>query len=234
VAEGLRRAGIPVSQPHVVLLTSLLPENVQGLDDLLLTGWIGGREGRLRVIGPAGTRALVAGLEAALAGSAQRWRDDVTPDAALPLFAVEEAADGWSAELGALRLRATAQAASLAWRIEAGARAALVSGARPGEEAVLAAARGADLLVLPAVYGASVDAAVAAGTPEGERIGREAALAWRIEAAGELAERAGVRRLLLVRLRPLPLFDLQYERIAGARYEGDVEIADDGEEFVIR
>ena len=36
-------------------LSSLLPENTVGLDDLLLTGWLDGREAPLRVVGPAGT-----------------------------------------------------------------------------------------------------------------------------------------------------------------------------------
>ena len=31
---------IPVHQPNTVLLTSLMPENTVGLDDLVLTGWI--------------------------------------------------------------------------------------------------------------------------------------------------------------------------------------------------
>ena len=37
VAEGLRAAQIPVAQPRLVVLTSLLPENTVGLDDLLQT-----------------------------------------------------------------------------------------------------------------------------------------------------------------------------------------------------
>ncbi|NIY12011.1 MAG: hypothetical protein GWN02_28750, partial [Gemmatimonadetes bacterium] len=37
VAEALRGAKIPVAQPRSVYLTSLLPENTVGLDDLLLT-----------------------------------------------------------------------------------------------------------------------------------------------------------------------------------------------------
>jgi len=65
VAEGLRHATISVAQPTAVYLTNLLPENVEGLDDLLLTGWLEGRTEPLRLLGPPGTAALAAGLLAA-------------------------------------------------------------------------------------------------------------------------------------------------------------------------
>ena len=58
VAEALRAAKIPPSQPGVVLLTSLLPENTVGLDDLLASAWLAGRRTPLRVLGPPGTEAL--------------------------------------------------------------------------------------------------------------------------------------------------------------------------------
>ena len=59
VAEALRAAEIPLTQPTAVYLTGLAPENTVGLDDLLLTGWLAGRDQPLRVVGPPGTRALV-------------------------------------------------------------------------------------------------------------------------------------------------------------------------------
>lgn len=62
VSESLRRAKIPTSQPRTIYLTSLMPENTVGLDDLLMTGWLDGRQAPLRVVGPPGTAALVDGL----------------------------------------------------------------------------------------------------------------------------------------------------------------------------
>jgi hypothetical protein len=52
VAESLRVAQIPVSQPDTVLLTNLLPENTLGLDDLLAMAWIDGRREPLELRGP--------------------------------------------------------------------------------------------------------------------------------------------------------------------------------------
>ena len=62
VSEALRVSEIPLRQPQAVYLTSLLPENTVGLDDLLLTGWLQPRETPLRIVGPPGTEALTQGL----------------------------------------------------------------------------------------------------------------------------------------------------------------------------
>ena len=59
IAGALRAAEIPVHQPDTVLLTSLMPENTVGLDDLVLTGWIALRTEPLRVMGPPGTGAVL-------------------------------------------------------------------------------------------------------------------------------------------------------------------------------
>jgi len=52
VADALRHCAIPIAQPDTLLLTSLLPENTLGLDDLLLTGWNTPRAKPLRLLGP--------------------------------------------------------------------------------------------------------------------------------------------------------------------------------------
>ena len=70
VSEALRASAVPVEQPHVLLLSSLGAENVLGLDDLWLTGWLRGRETPLVVYGPPGTQALVDGLVRALSAQA--------------------------------------------------------------------------------------------------------------------------------------------------------------------
>jgi hypothetical protein len=49
VAEALRAAEIPASQPDTVFLTSLLPESTVGLDDLLFAGWLDERRPSSRV-----------------------------------------------------------------------------------------------------------------------------------------------------------------------------------------
>ena len=50
-------------------------------------------------------------------------------------------------------------------------------------------------------------------------------------AVGGLAARAGVDQLVLVRLRPPPVYDLQVTQIVGEDYEGKIVIPEDGDEI---
>ena len=64
-----------------------------------------------------------------------------------------------------------------------------------------------------------------------ERLRREAALQTAIEEVGSVAQRAGVRTLVLVRLRPPPVYDLQVTSIVGRTFDGRIEIPEDGDEI---
>ncbi len=235
VAEALRQARIPVAQPDTVFLTSLAPENTVGLDDLLLTGWLAPRSAPLRLMGPPGTRALAESLMAAHrdAVAALGERIGLPPEAAA-LEAIE-VPDGWSETRAGLGVRATALAGgplpARAWRFEAGARAAVVGGPGWDPDALVTLARGAHVLVQAAVHRPSVEMAVEAGTPEPERLRREADLYTATTDVGRLARRAGVQQLVLVRLRPPPLFAQQYRRLVGESFAGRVVVAEDGDEI---
>jgi ribonuclease Z len=232
-AQALRRARVAVAQPRVLLLTSLLPENVVGIDDWWAGAALGELPGEpLRVIGPAGTRGLVTGLRAAHAPS-------VAAEAASfgrggpPALDGIEAGEGFSLALGPLAVRAFAQRGgplpALAWRLEGGGAEAVVSSAGWDPEALVAAAAGADLWVHEALYGASLQAAIDAQPVGTEPLAREGALHTRLEDVGALAARAGVRRLALLRLRPPPVYDFQYRRIVARSFRGPVGIAADGD-----
>jgi ribonuclease BN (tRNA processing enzyme) len=230
-AQALRRAGIPVEQPAALLLTSLLPENTLGLDDWLWGVALAGA-GPRRVLGPPGTRELVLGLRAAHRAGARASAAGFGVDPEPPLE-IEEVGDGFETRIGALGARAAEQSGgplpALAWRIEGGGKSVLVSGVGFDPETLVEAARGADAWVHEALYGASLDRALAAEPANAEALAREASLHTRLEAAGELAARAGVRRLVLVRLRPPPVLAFQYERIVGRTFRGVVEIPEDGD-----
>jgi ribonuclease BN (tRNA processing enzyme) len=232
-AEALRRAGIPVAQPAALLLTSLLPENTLGLDDWLWGVTLAGG-GPRRVIGPAGTRELVLGLRAARRAGTQAGAASFGVEAEPPLE-VEEAGAGFETRVGALALRASEQRGgplpTLVWRIEGGGISVVASSAGFDPEALVGAARGADLWVHDALHGASLDEAVAAGGTNAEALAREGALHTRLEDVGGLATRAGVRRLALMRLRPPPVWDFQYVRIVAPSYLGEVLFPEDGDEI---
>lgn len=236
VAEALRNATISVAQPSAVFLTNLLPENVEGLDDLLLTGWMEGRETPLRVFGPEGTADLAAGI---LAAHSQGIRARVT---ALDLpaggaeFAVEEIDGDFTLEEDGLKISAGAlpggPVPALAYRFEAADRAVVVSGTGWAPEALIAFARGAETLVHEAAFIPDPEIAGKIGLDvEPERLRREIALHTRLSGVGGLAEAAGVERLVLVRLRPPPVFDLQITSEIGETFTGTILIPDDGDEI---
>lgn len=235
VAEGLRAAGIPVAQPDTVLLTNLLPENTVGLDDLLLTGWLGPRTRPLRVIGPPGTATLVQSLrDAHHAGiEAQAHALGLAPEgAALEAVEIE---GGWSESWDGLTMRAGALPGgplpALAYRFEAGGRSAVVAGTGWAPKSLVDFARGADLLVHEALHVASMEAVIEAGVDDPEFLRREKALHTSLADVGGLAQRAGVGKLVLVRLRPPPLFARQFESRVAEDFAGQVVIAEDGAEI---
>lgn len=236
VAEALRMAEIPVSQPTVIFLTSLMPENTVGLDDLLFTGWLAPRQRSLRLLGPPGTRALADGL---LLGHG-RGRDGLGGALDLPeaggLFEVTEI-DGqhYEERLGDLSVAAARVTEEplpqFAYRFSVGAKSIVVSGAGAGADALANFASGAWVLTAEGFLQDSVDQAIAAGVDDPERLRREAALHRDLSEIGTVAQRAGVLGLVLTRLRPPPLFDRQYESPVAEHFEGRIAVADDGDEF---
>jgi ribonuclease Z len=237
VAEGLRAAGIPVSQPDTVYLTHLLPENTVGLDDLLLTGWREGRREPLRLVGPRGTRALAEAIAAGHAAATAALADALGLPPAGARIEVEEAGDGWSEQRGEVVARAGAlpdgPVAALAWRFEAGGRALAVGGTGWAPEALIRLAAGADLLIHEAVFVPTPEIAGELGLEgDPERLRREAALHTSIEEVGGIARRAGVGTLALVRLRPPPVYAIQLTSLVDDSFDGRILVPEDGEELV--
>ncbi len=234
VSEGLRAARIPVAQPGMVLLTSLLPENTVGLDDLLLTGWLEGRQAPLTLVGPPGTASLAQQLAAAhRRGVEARAVSLALPPSGADFEAIE-VGDAWSARRGEIEVRAAAlpggPTEALAYRFEARQRSAVVGGHGWGAEALVTLAAGADLLVHEAADVPPPELAGELGVAP-ERLRREAELHAQLGDVGGLAQRAGVDTLALVRMRPPPAYDLQVTQRIADRFDGRVVVAEDGDEL---
>ncbi|MBW2315728.1 MAG: hypothetical protein JRH10_16255, partial [Deltaproteobacteria bacterium] len=199
VAEGLRSVRVPVIQPDTVFLTRLSPENTMGLDDLLLTGWFVARERPLRLVGPPGTRALAAGLEAAHAAGIAGRREALGLPAEGARFEVFEIEDGWRAD-GELSIRAAALPGgpmpAFAYRFEAAGRSIVVGTSGWGEDALVALADGADLLVHDAFWSESMTRAIEEGA-DADQLHAEAAWLTALEDVGAIATRAKVGTLML-------------------------------------
>lgn len=235
-AEALRGAGIALSQPTAVYLTSLRPENTVGLDDLLLSSWLAGRTQKLRVVGPPGTAALCAGLEAAhAAGIAVRAETLALPIEAARFDAVEVTQDV-DGESDGLRVRGHALPGgplpALAWRFDADNRGLVIAPTSWGDESLTRFAQGAHLLVRSAAYAPGPEEAKQAGIETSDdTLLREATLHTPFRSVGRVAKAAGIEKLVLVRLRPPPVFDLQITSIVSRQFEGEIVIADDGDEI---
>jgi ribonuclease BN (tRNA processing enzyme) len=235
IAEGLRSAKIPLNQPELVVLTNLLPLNTLGLDDLLFTGWLVPREKPLRVLGPPGTQTLVAYLQRAHAAG----RDALGSAISLPMdgarIEVMEVGDGYSEELGGFQIEARSLPGgplpTLAWRFSDGDDRIVVSGSGWGHEVLASFAGGADVLVHEAAYIPTVEELEGTGAevPYPERLELEAKLHTPILEVGVIATEAQVDRLVLVRLRPPPFFDLQVRSLVANDYEGQIIVPTDGE-----
>ena len=235
VAESLRAAEIPVSQPEAVLLTNLLPENTLGLDDLLVTSWLRGRREPLRLLGPPGTEALARATEAAVTpGALALARALGLPDR--PRFEVRELGDGEGEQDGALSFRAGllpgGPTEALAYRFEWRGRAAVVSASGWAPDALAEFARGADLIVHDGAMVPTPEEAEAAGLEEDpEQLRREAAVHTSLRQAAGIARRADAETLVLVRLRPPPVYDLQITSLISDAFDGRIVVAADGDEF---
>ncbi len=236
VAEALRAAKIPPSQPGAVLLTSLLPENTVGLDDLLAAAWLAGRREPIRVLGPPGTAALAEHVVAQVAAGAVARSRALGDDPAPPALEALEVGDGVRETLGALALRAGALAGgplpALAWRIEAQGKSAVVGGTGWDETALETLARGANLLLHDANHVPTPEEAQAASLDvDAERLRREAAIYTDFAEVGAIARRAGVGALVLVRMRQPVVLDLQITTRVDDEFDGPIGVAHDGDEF---
>lgn len=235
VAEGLRSARIPLDQPAAIVLTNLLPLNTMGLDDLLFTGWLVPREEPLRILGPVGTRAFVTALEQAYASGREALGEELGLSPAGGRIEVEEIDDGDRLEIGGLVLEARALPGgplpTLAWRFSDGSRRIVVSGSGWGAEALERFAAGADVLIHEAAYLPTVEELEGTGAelPHPERIEREARFHTSILDVGGIARDARVDRLVLVRLRPPPFFDLQIRSLVANDFSGTIVVPQDGD-----
>ena len=234
-----------------VLLTHFHSDHIGELGEFNMQTWVAGRERPLRVYGPPGVERVVAGFAEAYAldsgyRTAHHGADFLPPDVGrMEAVAIPGPALGAGPAVvldqGGMRVTAVAVdhtpiRPAYGYRFDYRGRSVVVSGDTVKDDDLIAAARGADVLV----HEAQANHLVALLREEAQRSGRDrlAKILGDIPsyhtspvAAAEVANAAGVRLLVLSHLTPPPpaaLVERAFVRGVGAvRAKGWV-LADDG------
>ena len=224
----LVRAGVPLGQVNPVFITHHHYDHISDLGDVILSTWLQGRPGALRVFGPAGTADIVSALIDRVYAGDIRFRAEGEPAVGgWKPVAVSETGAGLVHDDGGWKVFAEfvehGQSlgipdfdwTTLGYRLEAEGKIVAISGDTIPCEGLERLARGADVLVL-CCYLAEAEVA----DPHTERLTRHLFLSS--AQAGKIAASAGVKKLVLTHFREKP------ERLMRA-IEEDVRRDFDGE-----
>lgn len=153
VMRRLNAAGLPISGPEATFITHLHSDHTLGYPDLVLTSWIMRRTAPLPVYGPPGLTDMTGHLMAA-------WEEDIRirigglerelPDvyrARVTEIAPGVVYDSAGVTVSAFRVDHGSWEHAYGFRLDAPDRSVVIAGDARPSPAVLAAARGADVLV---------------------------------------------------------------------------------------
>lgn len=153
----LSQLRIPMARIDTLFITHYHSDHVSGIPDLWLTGWLpggGGRKQPFRVIGPTGTKELMANLEKAYAADVRiRIADQKLPAAGASVITEEFSSDGVVYDRDGVRVTAFEVdhgdeiKPAYGYRIDYKGRSVLISGDTRFSENLIRNGMGVDLLV---------------------------------------------------------------------------------------
>lgn len=157
-SQRLVQMNIALSAIDAVFLTHFHHDHLVGLPDIWMTGWIpppfGRRSVPFEVWGPTGTASLLKNLEEAFAlNTSIRIPDELLPPAGIEMVAHEFDKDGVVYEKDGVKVTAFAVnhgdliKPAYGYRVDYNNRAVVISGDTRFDENLIAAAKGADLIV---------------------------------------------------------------------------------------
>jgi ribonuclease Z len=247
----LSRMGFPMGRIEGLYLTHLHSDHIDGMGELLLQAWVGGtRTAPLPVVGPAGTQTVVDGFNAAYAidstyrvahhGAAvapPQGFGGVAQEFALPQPAMSQVLlDEGGLKITAFRVDHEPVHPAVGYRIEYQGRSVVISGDTAYSANVVAAARGANVLIhdalQPRLTEAMAQAAEARGQVNLAKILRDIPDYHATpEQAAQTATEAGAGELVLIHtVPPLPgrLFYPAFLGDARDEFAGRITMAEDG------
>lgn len=211
-----------------VFLTHLHSDHTAGLPDLFNTSWQFGRKKvPLELYGPRGTKKLANAMLDFFEEDIH-WRRDVlerhpAAGATIRTHIVREGVvyDDGTVKVTAFAVDHRPVVNAFGYRFESGGRTVVISGDTRPNDNLVRYAKGADVLVLEAYL---PEHFLRVDTPEvAARLMRYHTSA---EEAGELAARAGVKKLVLTHLIPANAEETFRER-AGRKFKGEIVVGRD-------
>ncbi len=208
VARQLMLAGVPLAQIQHLFLTHQHSDHNADLGTLLLLAWTSGLRTPVGVWGPPPVARMT---DQFFAMQADEIATRIADEGRVPLRPLVHAhnvsAGGILFDEGGVRVTAALVqhppvTPAFAYRFDTPDRSIVISGDTLPSETLIALARGADVLVHEAMIPSAVDRLVA-NVPNASRL-RESILSHHtsVEAAGRVAQAAGVRTLVLSHLIP--------------------------------
>lgn len=248
--------GLPLGQISGVFLTHFHSDHIDGMGPLMLTRWTAGTNSApLPVYGPTGVDRVVAGFNAAYAVDNGYRTDHHGPAIAPPTgaggiampFALPEAGEGDRVvvlekdglKVTAIRVDHGPVKPAVGYRFDYKGRSAVISGDTAKSASLIAAAKGADLLVHEALQPKLVKMITASLAAKGlknlAQITRDI-LTYHTtpEQAAEVAKAAGVKELVLSHIVPSIPSKFFYPAFLGdaaSRYSGPIVVGEDGMMF---
>ena len=153
VLERLYQSGAPINSVETLFLTHLHSDHISGLPDLWITPWfLSGRKGPLEVYGPAGTELTLEGMESFLASDVRKRPSKFNTAADLAFRAHEFSGDGMIYQQGGVTVTSVPVDhkegnPAFGFIVEFSGRKLVLSGDCTLSPALIAAGKGADLVI---------------------------------------------------------------------------------------